>query len=1092
MNPLPIEKLFELIFSELKNKKSIFGISKKSFFNPSKYPELAIERYTQKLETPFGVAAGPQTQLSQNIISSWLLGARYIELKTVQTLDELHISKPCIDMEDMGFNCEWSQELKLHETFDEYLNAWIMIHILRKELKLGGSEKNKTGSGFIFNMSVGYNMEGILNPNVQTFLKKMTCAKKEINRAIKKLKKIYPKIESLKIPDSLSNNITLSTMHGCPPHEIEKIGMYLIEELGVHTTIKLNPTLNGPVELREILNKKLGYEKLVVPDLAFEHDLKYPDALKLIENLQSRAKDLGVEFSIKLTNTLETENNKQYFDKSNEMMYMSGRPLHVLAINVARKLQKDFKGKLDVTFSAGIDAFNAPKVLALGIRPLTVCTDLLKPGGYERMVQYVDILSTAIKKVKKKSVLDLVASDKLKALDDYFEEIINDKRYHQNAFPWKNIKTQRFLSSFDCIKAPCVGTCPTKQNIPSYISLCAQGKNKEALDVIYQSNPFPNTTGLACDHICEEKCTRMNYDEPLKIRDIKRFIAMKDKSSLTFKPKRKLDIKIAVIGGGPSGLSCAFFLALEGFKVEIFEAGSPVGGMITHALPDFRTAKGKVEKDIARIKKLGVKIHENSPVTSKEEFKNLCIKFDYVYLAMGASQGKKIGILGENIINVVDFLKFLDDVKSKRLTELPKNVAVIGGGNSAIDAVRSAKRLLPKGGEVLLVYRRTIKEMPASREEIEELLEENIKVLELTAPEEILSKNGKLIGLRCSRMKLGEKDSTGRSRPIKMEGSDFVLELDYMIKAIGQDTDVSFLNGVIDLTPEGLIPSTIFHETNLKNVFVGGDLARGPSSIIKGVADGKEVAYEIMKREGIELSSIKKNHKTINEAELQAKRIRREYGVPLSKIPLDERFDFSLVVQNLTEKEAQKEASRCLQCDEICNVCVSVCPNRANWSYKIKPRSFEVTDLLVEKDQLTTGSTHIVHLNQKHQVFNIGDYCNECGNCAFFCPTAGRPYIHKPKIYLFKESYKKEKNNAYFLEKKKNEFILHAKFDEYELKMTEKKGNKTISLEAPFLKLILDKKTLNPLKVARGKGSGNLRYENVISMHMILEELKSW
>lgn len=1092
MTPLPLEKLYALIFAELKNKKSIFGISQKSFFNPSKHPELALTRYGRRLDTPFGVAAGPQTQLAQNIIASWLVGARYIELKTVQTLDELHISKPCIDMEDMGFNCEWSQELKLHESFEEYLNAWIMIHILKEELKLKPAGKKDKDLGCIFNMSVGYNMEGILKENVQTFLKRMRNAKKEKTQAIKKLKKLYPKIDKLEIPDCLSDNITLSTMHGCPPHEIEKIGMYLIEELGIHTTIKLNPTLNGPVELRDILNNKLGYKKLVIPDLAFDHDLKYPDALKLIDNLRNKAKEVGVDFSIKLTNTLESQNNKNVFDKSNEMMYMSGRPLHALAINVARKLQKDFNSELDFTFSAGIDAFNAPKVLALGIKPLTVCTDLLKPGGYERMVQYVDILSKEIKAKKKKNVEGLVLSNKLKALDDYFAEIIEDKRYHQDAFPWSNIKTQRLLSAFDCIKAPCVGTCPTNQNIPAYMSLCAQGKAKEALDVIYQNNPFPNTTGLACDHICEEKCTRMNYDEPLKIRDIKRFVAMKDKSPLALKPKRKLAKKIAIIGGGPSGLSCAFFLALEGFKVEIFEAKSPIGGMITHALPDFRTAKGRVERDIKRIKSLGVKFHENSPVTSREELQELCVKFDYVYLAMGAPKGKAMGVPGEEAKGVVDFLQFLDDVKLGRLTKLPKKVAVIGGGNSAIDAVRSAKRLLPKDGEVLLVYRRTVEQMPAAREEIEELLEENIKVLELTAPEEVLSTNGKLTGLRCSRMKLGEKDSSGRARPVKVEGSDFVLELDYLIKAIGQDADTEFLKGLIDLTPQGLVPCTSVHETNLKNVFVGGDLARGPSSIIKGIADGKEAAYEIMRREEMDLPTFKAVNKKIKWDEFRAKRSVREYGVELPKSALTKRGDFSLVVQTLSEKEAKKEASRCLQCDEICNVCVTVCPNRANWSYTIKPREFQVTDLIVDGDELSSGPSHSVRLNQVHQVLNIGDYCNECGNCGFFCPSAGRPYVHKPKVYLFKETYNEEKNNAYFLERKKSDLILHAKFEEYELKMIEKKGCKTLVVEAPFLKLVLDKNSLRPLKVAKGKGNGTLHFDNVVSMLVILEELKSW
>ncbi len=265
----PIDKLLRWILEEEKQGQ-IFGIRKELFFVPQSGDAFKMQRYGQILETPIGVAAGPHTQLSQNIISAWLTGARYLELKTVQTLDELDVTKPCIDMTDEGYNCEWSQELKLEQSFNEYLNAWIVLHILKD--KFGWGEPNSRG--FIFNMSVGYNLEGILNRNVQTFLDKMADCTAEKAAKVDTLAKIYPRVSDLEIPDRIADNITLSTMHGCPPDEVEKIGRYFVEKRKLHTTIKLNPTLLGPQKLRNILNDELDFD-VEVPDLAFEHDLNY-------------------------------------------------------------------------------------------------------------------------------------------------------------------------------------------------------------------------------------------------------------------------------------------------------------------------------------------------------------------------------------------------------------------------------------------------------------------------------------------------------------------------------------------------------------------------------------------------------------------------------------------------------------------------------------------------------------------------------------------------------------------------------------------------------------------------------------------------
>jgi putative selenate reductase len=259
---ISIEKLFYLIDSEYNSRREIFGIPEELFFNNAMNPGIGMNIFGHRLNTPVGVAAGPHTQLAQNIISAWLCGASYIELKTIQTLDELEISKPCIDMQDEGYNCEWSQELRIPESFEEYLKAWILIHLLQH--KFGWDRQHKRG--FIFNMSIGYNFEGIQNENMQWFLKSMSDCREAKEKMINDLLSFYPELANITIPDRISDNITLSTMHGCPPDEIEKIGHYLLKEKKLHTLVKLNPTLLGKDELRDILNNKLGF-KNTIPDI---------------------------------------------------------------------------------------------------------------------------------------------------------------------------------------------------------------------------------------------------------------------------------------------------------------------------------------------------------------------------------------------------------------------------------------------------------------------------------------------------------------------------------------------------------------------------------------------------------------------------------------------------------------------------------------------------------------------------------------------------------------------------------------------------------------------------------------------------------
>ena len=998
-----IETLAKWILEDERRGK-IFCIPKELFFVPEASDPFRMRRYGKLLKTPLGVAAGPHTQLSQNLIAAWLTGARYFELKTVQVLDELEVAKPCIDMADEGYNCEWSQELKLDQTFDEYLNAWILLHILKD--RFGWGEPGEPG--FVFNMSVGYSLEGISSPGVQRFLDRMGDCSKEKAEKIERLAAFYPRAKDLRIADRMSDNVTVSTMHGCPPGEVKKIGRYFVEERKLHTTIKLNPTLLGPERVRGILNDRLGF-KTQVPDLAFEHDLQYPDGVALIRSLLESAQKSGVDFNIKLTNTLETRNKNQNLPKSEQMVYMSGRSLHPVSINLAARLQEEFQGALDISFCAGIDYANVADVLACNLKPVTVCSDLLKPGGYGRLSQYAEKLRDEFKAAGAGSIDEfiLAGSDEkkdparagLSNLRTYADAVLSNPAYRKKRFPFDTIKTDRELGAFDCVAAPCMTACPAAQNIPGYMYYTARGDYAKALQVIGETNPFPNVQGMVCDHMCQTKCTRANYDNPLLIREIKRFVAQTARAAPPLSPSKPNGIKAGIVGAGPSGLSCAYFLALRGFEVEIFEKKQMAGGWASDAIPGFRLDDESIKKDIDAILALGVHIHYGARI-DRAAFEDMRSKFDYLYVAVGAQEGIGLKIPGEDAEGVMDQLVFLSAVRRGQKPELGRRVVVVGGGNSAMDAARTAKRLIGPDGEVSVIYRRTKEEMPATSEEIQAMLDEGIRLVELTAPECMLVEDGHVRSNVCFQMKLGEKDASGRPRPIKIDGSEFELDADTVITAVGQRVNLDFF-------PEEKLkidPAT--HETQIRNVFAGGDAVRGASTLIKAIADGKKAADSICRRAFADYRpSTSGVEKYPDLAELRVRRARRQPGAQLPEIGLADRSGFEMVVRTLDEATARAEASRCLQCDEICSVCVSVCPNRANMEFEMEPVTFEV-----QKAVRFAGGVDIVNLEterigQKHQVLNIGDFCNECGNCATFCPTSGAPYRDKAKFHLTPESF---------------------------------------------------------------------------------------
>jgi len=995
---IAIDKLFILIDSEYKIRREIFGIPEELFFKPQEHAGIGMEIFGHHLHSPIGVAAGPHSQMAQNIITAWLCGASYIELKTIQTLDEIEVSKPCIDMQDEGYNCEWSQELRIKESFEEYLKAWIIIHMLQH--KFGWDTAFK--GGFVFNMSVGYNYEGILKDNVQWFLQNMADCSLTKAEMINDLRLFVPAIDEIDIPNQISSNITLSTMHGCPPDEIEKIGHYLLKEKKLHTYIKLNPTLLGKEALRDILNNQLGF-KNNIPDEAFEHDLKYADALGIIKRLQQTADLEGLSFGIKLTNTLESMNHKNIFPENEKMMYMSGRALHAISINVVRKLQNEFEGRLSVSFSGGADCFNIADIISCGLNPVTVSSDLLKPGGYGRLHQYIENLS---------AIRNNSRADDLQILNKYADAVVENEVYKSYPFLTKDIKSVRKLGHFDCIQAPCVDECPTNQDIPEYLYPTSTGDYQKALDVILAKNPFPNVLGSACDHICQAKCTRINYDQALKIRDIKLFVAENGlETDVSIAPGNTK--KVAIIGAGPSGLSCAYFLKQAGFSVDLFETKPAAGGMVYDAIPGFRMKSGLLEKDIERIKKLGVNIRFNARIdrTSFDELRN---NYDSVYIAAGAQRFKPLNMNGDDASGVLNAFEFLKEAKQARFVELGQHILVIGGGNTAMDVARTAKRFAGKDASVKVLYRRTRAEMPADREEIEALLSENIELVELQSPEKIHVANGRVISLSCAKMKL-EASATGeRAVPVRTNEPLIDYPVDTLIPALGQEIDIDFTE------PEALKTRKNSCETALDDVFIGGDALRGAATIVKAVGDGRKTAIEIAAKFGIVLpSEALQSDKNQTIRELTIRKSKRVKMNP----------EIAGFQATLTDETARAEAERCLLCNEICNICVSVCPNRANIYYETVKTRIPVWQIDGEHKNHQILPKGSLSIDQKIQVLNIADFCNECGNCTTFCPTAGQPYKDKPRFCLTEKSFNQTDSSFLLLRTNDEKTLLHRNGD---------------------------------------------------------------
>ena len=543
---------------------------------------------------------------------------------------------------------------------------------------------------------------------------------------------------------------------------------------------------------------------------------------------------------------------------------------------------------------------------------LEILKKITKGEGKEEDLQILEELSTAIKDASMCGLGQTLPNPVLSTLKYFKHEYIEHVKYKRcSAMVCKGI-----------ISSACQHICPLSQDVPSYTGLIAQGKFEEAIKVVRKENPLPLICGRVCHTPCEEKCVAGEWDDPVAIRSLKRFLAdyeMKQGVIVEEKPKEAKEERVAVVGSGPGGLTCAYYLALEGYKVTVFESQEVPGGMLALGIPEFRLPKDVLNYEIDRIKKLGVEIRTNTTVGKDITLDKLKGAYQAVFIAIGAYKGLKMNIPGEDSEGVLDALEFLQDVNLGREVKIGNRVIVIGGGNSAIDAARVAKRL---GKDTRIFYRRTKVEMPAIKSEIEEAIHEGIDIQILSAPTQVLSSNGKIEAIVCTRMELGDIDSSGRRRPVPIPGSEFRVEVDTLLLAISQEPDVSVLNGNgLNISKWNTIEvdqSTLL--TNVEGIFAGGDVVTGPNTVTEAMAHGKIAAQMIDKyirgeklERKYEVTRPAVHVKAFELSEEETKSLKRP---EMPSKPLTQRIgNFDEVELGFTEADAIIEAKRCLRCD---------------------------------------------------------------------------------------------------------------------------------------------------------------------------------
>ncbi|MDR2108489.1 MAG: FAD-dependent oxidoreductase, partial [Coriobacteriales bacterium] len=802
-----------------------------------------------------------------------------------------------------------------------------------------------------------------------------------------------------------SNSVTVSTLHGCPADEIERIADYLLTQKGLNTCVKCNPTLLGYETARRILDG-LGYDYIAFDEHHFLEDLQFDDAVAMFGRLQATGRERGLVVGAKITNTFPVE--IRHGELPGDEMYMSGRALLPLSLTVASRLAKALGGELPISYSGGIDAFNIVSVLSAGIRPLTVATTLLKPGGYERLWQLAH-LAAATPLPPRPGINVAALSALAEAAAQGTGAFARHRKDYREATP---AKPDRALPLFDCADAPCRSTgtnsgCPIDQQIPVYLEQVAAGDFEAAFSTIVADNVLPAVTGFICNHRCQSQCTRLQCDDPLHIRNAKAAAVVAAQAGFIRGLEARADgaaaaavagaagggaaaatPRVLVIGAGPAGLAAAVYLRRNGVAVSVRELRDKPLGIVSHVIPAFRISDEQLALDEQLARAWGVEIELGAP--AEYDLAELKKSWDYVVVATGAWAAGS-GPLAVDGTRVLDALDFLARSRTSGLQlNLGKQVAVIGGGDVAMDCARAAIR---NAGveQVVVIYRRTLAQMPAQREELAAARADGVRFAELRSPQSF--NDG---AMTCAVMELAAEDASGRRSPVAT-GAVEELAFDTVISAVGAGVDTSaFAANGIALKDNGLARLSESNECSLPGVYIVGDCKAGPATVVQAMADAKLAAADILRKSGIKADfAVPRGARRAGADD--APEAGSGDGSPaahacepsaVSDFALQASREQLLLrkgVLTSSSADAHTDSARCLGCNQVCELCVDVCPNRANVAI-----------------QVATDATGLV---RDFQILHLDGLCNECGNCAVFCPTTGRPYRDKLTLFNNEEDF---------------------------------------------------------------------------------------
>ncbi len=875
LRPLSFEKLMGMMLEEYRAEGSIFGV--KDFYKAGR---ARLPIFGMRIENPVGPGAGPVTQTAQGIIAAYLAGARFFELKTVAAETEAS-SKPSTSIGDRTFSSEHPAELPLAESFGEYVKAWYAIKLISTAFELGVPE------GFVFNMSVSGNLSDLQSEKLNSFIEGLKSAEytnvwRECENWARAHMDELDGIDGTYLSDispRVSASVVYAPKEGMTAAEIEEAAAYLIEEKRLHTFVRLSPDLLGYYSIRGILDIN-GYEDIEISKERMDSGAAYEDLKPVFNRLQSKADAKRLEFGVKVSDGLIVEKAK---DMPVAGGRLTGRALFPIAFSLAEKIANDFGGGLRICFAGGADYFTAAKLFNAGIWPITVVSDMIRPGGLARFKQMAEDVS----KCDYAQFSGILTSD----LPDIEKEVYSGGRY-KNKDTAAPKKAAGPIPHINCTKAQCRAVCPIGADIPLITRLIKNGKSLDALRVITQRNPMPFTVETLCSHPCTEGCARRFYEGALNIRE-ENYKAAKnacfdllDETEL----KSGAGTKIAVIGCGVAGLSCACFLAKQGAKVTIFDKEYRPGGLITKCAPKFRIADSDIEWDATLIQALGIEMELGVEVTSLNELREQ--GFEKIVLAIGAGKERHLKFAFGKTTPALDFLADFKKNPEELEETVMGNIVVIGGGHTAVAAARCAKKLASVD-RVTLVYERPAREMTANMDEINALKKEGIFVSDNLIPTGI--RGGQLY---CHVAKLGEPDEKTGIRPVVDTGAKDKIPADIAINACGEEVD-----------------DTLFEEIDSATYLVGNAAFNRTGDIAEVVADAQRLCKKIANAH---------YDKYVPDNEIEDHSFLEKRG----KLCAD------------CKKCA--EGDRCLECDSVCNFCAEVCPNRANRVVKLSNGSLQI------------------------------------------------------------------------------------------------------------------------------------------------------